>query len=80
MTLALLIALVTSTPDAGVVSCKTVSDCWLDADGHAIARPKKFKGKALPRGDCGKNLLWLRNTLECSDAGLCVATHVGDKC
>lgn len=80
MTLALLIALVTSTPDAGTVSCKSVNDCWLDGEGHAIARPKKLKGRPLPRGDCGKNILWLRNLLECTDEGLCKATHVGDRC
>ena len=80
MTLALLIALVTSTPDAGLVSCKSVGNCWLDAEGHAIARPKKLAGRPLPRGDCGKNLRSLRNKLECSDAGVCVATFVGDRC
>jgi len=61
------------------VPCKTVADCWLSADGQAIARPKHKRGRALPRGDWGKNLVWLRNRLSC-EAQVCVAVHIGDKC
>ena len=67
------------------VPCKTVAQCWLDADGHPIARPKAKKGRPLPEGDCGAKLVWLQNRLRCEsadDAGpsVCVAEHVGDKC
>jgi len=78
VTLALLIALVTTT-DAGVPSCRTVKDCWLDPSGTAIARPKKFTGWSLPRPDCGKNLLWLRYQLQCVDH-VCTSTFRGDAC
>jgi hypothetical protein len=59
--------------------CKSIADCWLDDGGKAIARPKKFRGKRVPRGDCGMHLLWLQNHLAC-DEGRCVATHIGDRC
>lgn len=65
--------------DAGVVSCQTVSDCWLGPDGSAIKRPARFKKKQLPKGDCGKNLLWLRNRLTCEE-NVCKATFMGDAC
>jgi hypothetical protein len=73
--------------DAGVadagsapgVSCKTVADCWLDENGQAIARPKAKKGKPVPRGDCGGNILWLRHRLAC-DEGTCKAVFIGDRC
>lgn len=61
------------------VPCQTVADCWLAADGQPIARPKHKRGRALPRGDCGKNLLWLRHRLSC-EAQVCVAVRIGDKC
>ena len=77
--LLVLLALFLGSSDAGTVSCKTVADCWLDDGGGAIARPAKFRGRQLPRGDCGANILWLRNRLSCEQQ-LCVAVHVGDKC
>ncbi len=61
------------------VPCKTVADCWLDKDGKPIARPKRMKGKKVPKGDCGKNLLWLRNVLTC-EKDVCVAKFVSDMC
>lgn len=64
---------------APLVPCKTVADCWLDADGHAIPRPKRYRGRPLPRGDCGKNELWLSNKLSCEDA-VCVARYISNKC
>jgi hypothetical protein len=68
--------------DAGTpnqASCKTVADCWLDDDGNAIARPKSQRGRPLPKGNCGENLLWLRNVLECQQ-GFCASKHIGDMC
>jgi hypothetical protein len=47
--------------------------------GNAIARPKRYRGKPLPRGDCGKNLHWLRHRLVC-EGGVCVSRNVGDMC
>jgi hypothetical protein len=61
------------------VPCKTIADCWLDAEGKPIARPKAKRGRSIPRGDCGKNLLWLRNRLSCENQ-VCTAQHVGDRC
>ncbi|MBL8952167.1 MAG: hypothetical protein JNK82_15400 [Myxococcaceae bacterium] len=75
----LVLWLLTAEPVVSTVPCKTVAECWLDEEGKPIARPKAKKGKAVPRGDCGKNLLWLRNQLSC-DENVCVAKFVGDKC
>lgn len=61
------------------VPCKTVADCWLAADGQPIGRPRSKRGRALPRGDCGKRLVWLRNRLSCENQ-VCVAELIGDKC
>ena len=80
--LALALFLLGADPERTTVSevpCKTVADCWLDDHGMPVARPKSQKGKKLPRGDCGKNLLWLRNKLTCTE-GKCSAENVGDKC
>lgn len=67
--------------DAGTpaVSCRTVNDCWLAPDGKAIPRPPKLKWRAIPRGDCGKNLLWLRHELKCEE-NQCVSRNRGDMC
>jgi hypothetical protein len=63
------------------VPCQTVQDCWLDATGKPIARPKKFKGQQLPVGDCGAQLHWLRHRLTCSpEQHVCVAELIGDRC
>ena len=76
------------TPDTGearrvqtsTAACTTVAECWLDADGKPIARPKKFKGKKLPKGTCSTSgLLWLRHKLTCQQ-NLCTAEFVGDMC
>jgi hypothetical protein len=85
MLLSLVAVLLSAEPNprvsASTVACTTVAECWLDADGKPIARPKKFKGKPLPTGDCGKRLVWLRNQLTCDETQkVCVAEHVGDKC
>ena len=78
----------TVAPDAGAsvaldagtgAACKTVAECWLDDSGKAIKRPAKLKGRKLPAGNCGSNLLWLRNRLSCDD-NVCVSKHVGDMC
>jgi hypothetical protein len=61
------------------VPCKTVADCWLDADGNAIPRPKRFKGRRLPKGNCGGNILWLTNLLSCEEH-VCVSMPIGDRC
>lgn len=61
------------------VPCKTVADCWLDGEGKPIARPKAKRGRSIPRGDCGKKLLWLRTRLSCENQ-VCTAQHIGDKC
>ena len=67
------------TVTVSTVPCETVAQCWLDKDGKPIARPKRVKGKRLPKGDCGKNLLWLRHQLTCERA-VCVAKFVSDSC
>lgn len=59
--------------------CRTVADCWLDDDGRPIRRPKRFRGKRLPKADCGVHLLWLRNHLSCEQS-VCVVTHFADRC
>jgi len=69
----------TTVPDTAGVHCRSVRDCWLDGDGHPIARPKRYRGKPLPRGDCGAHLNWLRNHLSCEEQR-CVVRHVGDRC
>jgi len=83
MLLTLTLLLLGAEPDLHVtvstVPCKTVAECWLDDDGKPVARPKRFKGRKLPKGDCGKNLLWLRHVLSCEQA-VCVAKFVGDRC
>ena len=78
--MALVLAAVLST-DGGTpaVACTTVADCWLDPKGAAVPRPAKLKGKKLPQGDCGKNLLWLRHRLTC-EAQVCTVKYVGDAC
>lgn len=78
---ALLSFVVTAEPRKVVseVACETVAQCWMDENGKPIARPKKLEGKSLPRGDCGRKLLWLRNRLTC-DQRLCTVTYIGDKC
>ena len=62
--------------------CTTVADCWLDDAGAPIARPKKFKGRKLPRASCqGAGLNWLRHMLSCDpEKKVCVALDVGDRC
>ncbi len=81
--IALMLSLLAAPPAVPVpvspVPCKTVADCWLSAQGQPIARPKHKRGRALPRGDCGKNLVWLRHRLSC-EQDVCVATLIGDKC
>ena len=95
LTLAMMAAVcVSQVPDAGAkqeqrdfrrittssVPCKTVAECWLDGAGKPIARPKKFKGKPLPKGECSsRGLLWLRNKLSCEE-NVCRAEFVGDMC
>lgn len=79
MTSVLVLWLLSADPVKSDVACETVAQCWLDESGKAIARPKSKKGRALPRGDCGRNVLWLRNRLTC-DEGVCVSQNVGDKC
>ena len=76
MLAALLVALVLS---ADPVPCQTVADCWLDADSRPIARPKKLRGKPIPKGDCGRKLQWLRHKLAC-EQNVCTVTNVGDGC
>jgi hypothetical protein len=61
------------------VPCKTAADCWLDAEGRPIARPERVKGKKIPRGDCGRQILWLRHRLTC-EKSVCTSQYVGDKC
>jgi hypothetical protein len=80
--LPVLIAVVLSSPPKSTVSevaCQSVADCWLDAESKPIARPNKLKGRAVPRGDCGKKLQWLRNRLACEES-VCTVTFIGDKC
>jgi len=74
-----------ASPDSSVdppkvtIPCQTVADCWLDSAGHAIARPRRKRGQPIPRGDCGGNIVWLRNRLMCIDH-VCAAVHIGDRC
>lgn len=79
----LLTLLLSAEPDphttVSTVPCQSVAECWLDANGKPIARPKKQRGRPLPKGDCGKNLLWLRNVLTC-EQNVCVARFVSDGC
>ena len=81
--LALIISILTSASSArttvSIVPCKTVADCWLDADGAPIARPKAKRGQPLPRGNCGDKHNWLSTRLSCENQ-VCVAVHRGDKC
>jgi hypothetical protein len=83
MALLLLVGwLLGGNPDRTTVStvpCHSVADCWLDESGKPIARPNRFKGKRVPKGDCGRNLLWLRNRLTC-EGNVCVAENIGDAC
>lgn len=63
------------------VSCRSVADCWLDAQGRPIARPRGKRGLKLPRGDCGRNLIWLRNRLLCTEQEhVCASQFMGDAC
>jgi hypothetical protein len=79
----LVLWLMSAAPDGGVtvsaVPCTSVADCWLDANGKPVARPRRFRGRRIPRGNCGSNLLWLRYRLMC-EKDLCAAENVGDKC
>jgi hypothetical protein len=75
----LLAAMPAELVNVSTVSCKSVADCWLARDGTPIARPKAKRGRPLPQGDCGKNLLWLRHLLSC-EKNLCVSRKVGDLC
>lgn len=83
MLVLLVTALLAADPDprrsVSEIACQTEAQCWMDADAKPIARPKKMKGKAFPRGDCGGRLLWLRNKVECQE-NVCVVRHVGDRC
>jgi hypothetical protein len=76
---ALVLAALLSTDGGRPVACATVADCWLDPKGAVIPRPAKLKGKKLPQGDCGKNLLWLRHRLTCEEQ-VCTVKYVGDAC
>ena len=67
------------SPIVSDVPCETVADCWLDADSKPIARPKKFRGKPVPHGDCGRKIQWLRNKLSC-EQNLCTVLNIGDRC
>ena len=71
--------MLSAEPIVSTVPCKTVAECWLGPGGTPIARPKSMKGRKLPKGDCGKNLLWLRHELSCQQ-NVCVSTYVGDMC
>jgi hypothetical protein len=79
--LALLASLLASPPPLKVskAPCQTEAECWLDADGNPIARPKSKQGRPIPRGNCGALLVWLRNELSCQE-NVCVARLVGDRC
>ena len=72
-----------ASPNAGETSaapaCRSVADCWLDEEGRAIRRPARYRGRHLPRGDCGAHLRWLRHSLTC-DEGVCTARDIGDRC
>jgi hypothetical protein len=61
------------------VPCQSIEDCWLNELGKPIKRPKRFRGKPLPPGDCGEKLNWLRNKLAC-EKNVCTALYVGDLC
>ena len=50
---------------------------WLDDSGDAIARPKRYKGRRLPRGNC-HSLLWLNHRLACEEH-VCVSIYVPDR-
>lgn len=76
--LSLLAAAVPANPGT-VIPCKTVADCWLDKEGKPIPRPRAKRGRPIPSGDCGKNLLWLRTRLSCEQQ-VCVAVNIGDAC
>ncbi|MBX7099784.1 MAG: hypothetical protein K1X89_18860 [Myxococcaceae bacterium] len=80
-TLGLALWLLAGAPRVTVseVPCTTVDDCWLDEGGKPIARPRAKKGRALPRGDCGGKIEWLRNRLSCQNK-VCTAELIGDKC
>jgi hypothetical protein len=75
----LVLWLLAAEPVRSDVQCRTVAECWLAEDGKPIARPRSKRGRPLPRGDCGKNLLWLRHQLSC-EAGVCVSQLIGDRC
>ncbi len=75
----LVLWLLSAEPVVSTVPCKTVAECWLDEEGKPIPRPRSKKGRAVPRGDCGKNLLWLRHRLTCEE-NVCVSLNIGDKC
>lgn len=76
---ALLLTLLLAADGGTPVACQTVADCWLDPQGAAIPRPAKRKGQKLPKGDCGKNLLWLRHRLSCEEQ-VCKVQFMGDAC
>jgi hypothetical protein len=69
----------TPAPAAEGAPCETVADCWLDPTGRPIKRPARFRRRPIPRGDCEKNILWLRHRLTC-DQQRCTATFIGDTC
>jgi hypothetical protein len=69
----------TAVPAAGAVPCRSIADCWLDEAGQPIKRPRKLRGRQVPRGDCGANIFWLHHRLECI-AAQCHVTIVGDRC
>lgn len=75
----LVLWLLAAEPVVSTVPCETVAQCWLDTDAKPIARPRGKKGKKIPRGDCGKNLMWLRNKLSCEN-NVCIVQFVGDMC
>ena len=64
---------------AAPVPCKTIDDCWLDPSGAPIRRPRKLRKKAIPRGNCGTRLHWLRHVLSCEE-NVCTAKLIGDRC
>jgi hypothetical protein len=61
------------------VPCKTIADCWLDNEGHPIARPKSKRGLKIPRGNCDTRLVWLRYQLSCTEQ-VCTALFLPDQC
>ena len=66
-------------PSRAAVPCQSVKDCWLDDEGRAIRRPARYRGRHLPKGDCGAHLRWLRHALTCEE-GVCTSRDVGDRC